>query len=63
MQAVVNSISFSGKGDSVLYLEGDMRAEVVPQMIAHAREFMDRGDAKFFHLVGGADARQHEQMG
>src|SRR6202040_1815333 len=53
----------SGEGDAVFDLEGHLRAEVVPEVLADAREMTNGGYARLLQLVLGADAREHQQMG
>src|SRR5271163_4269373 len=53
----------SGKGDAVFDLERHLGAEVVPEVLADAREMTNNGYAKLLQLVLGANAREHQQVG
>lgn len=41
---------------------GDPRAEVILQILADAGQVMQRDDADRFEMVGGTNARQHENL-
>ena len=49
--------------DAVLDLEGRLGAEVVPKVLADAREMTNHGYPELPQLVLGADAREHQQLG
>ena len=63
METKVHRISRRREGDAVFDLEGQLGAEVVPEVLADAGEMMHRGYPKLLKLVLGADAREHEQVG
>jgi hypothetical protein len=52
----VHRIGRRREGDAIFDLEGQLGAEVIPEVLADAREMLHDGDPKGLQVVRGADA-------
>ena len=59
----MHRIGSSREGDAFFDFEGNLGAEVVPEVLSYSGEMMNRGYPKWLKLVLGADSREHEQVG
>ena len=51
MKAKVDSVGLSGDGDPIFDLEGNVGAEMVPQVLPHARQLVDLGYSELLKLL------------
>jgi len=62
MEAKVHRINMGREDAAVFDLEGNLGAEVIPQILADAGALAHDGNVQLLQLVLGANARQHEQL-
>jgi hypothetical protein len=63
VQGEVNGIAMRGELKTVFNLEGYLRTQVVPEVLAYAGQMNDRWDPKLPQMVFGADTGEHKQVG